>query len=109
MSEIAARITKFDQKEIDTLFKKAELRLKKSGLTILAAPKTLEHGRILIVTPRHSGNSVARNKIRRQLKAIFYQEKLFQAGLDSAIIISKHAMKLNFDELKKMLTSALKK
>jgi len=35
-------------------------------------------GKILIIIPGKTGNAIKRNKIRRQIKAIFYEEKLFE-------------------------------
>jgi len=77
------------------------------SLTLLVAPKSREVGRILVVTSRKVGNAVKRNRIRRRLKAIFYEEKLYDRGYDCIVIIKKAGIELDFDELKKIMTETL--
>jgi ribonuclease P protein component len=60
--------------------------------------------RVLIVAWR-VGN-VGRNLIRRRIKSIFYEEKLFTFGFDCVVIAYKKIVMLSFDQLKHLLLSA---
>lgn len=100
-------ITKFDSQEAKKFFKKAKIRKKIEGLEILIAPRSFDYGRILIITPRRSGNSPERNKIRRRLKHIFYENEIYEKPFDFVIIVSKNAISLNFDQLKEILINSL--
>jgi ribonuclease P protein component len=106
MPSIAGKITKFAQKEIDYLFQNARCVFRHPAFTILSIPRQLDFARILIVASKKIGNAPQRNRLRRQVKAIFYQEKLFQASHDCAIIFHKKVMLLSFDELKKLIIDA---
>jgi ribonuclease P protein component len=55
------------------------------------------------------GNAPERNKIRRQIKSIFYEEKLFELSYDYVIIVYKQILRLSFQELKTLLLSSIKK
>lgn len=107
MANIARDITKFSSKKaIDELFKKARRVIKHSGLHILIAPKTESFGRILIIASRKTGNAPERNKIRRRLKSIFYEEKLYEKDLDCIVIVKREGTALPFVELKELLLKA---
>ena len=103
MPSIARKITQFSKREIDYLFKNARRVLRHSAFIILAAPRQLDFGRILIVASRKVGNAPERNKIRRRIKSIFYEEKLFNTLCDYVIIVHKKAVDVSFDEIKKIL------
>ncbi len=109
MAKISTAIFDFSRQEITQIFKKARAALKHPGLTILVAPKTKEFGRLLVVTSRKIGNAVKRNKVRRRLKAIFYEEKLYERGLDCIVIVKQPGTELGFDDLIKIMTQALSK
>lgn len=100
-------ITKFNSQEAKRFFQKAKIRKKTEGLEILIAPRSFEYGRILVITPRKSGNSPERNKIRRRLKHIFYENKMYENSFDFVVIVSKIAIDLTFDQLKEILISSL--
>lgn len=68
-------------------------------------PDAQSHGKLLIVTPRKTGSAPKRNLLRRRLKAIYYQEKLYTIAAIGIIILYDHATTLSFDELKTFLTS----
>ncbi|MCX5922553.1 MAG: ribonuclease P protein component [Candidatus Dependentiae bacterium] len=63
-------------------------------------------GRILVVTPRRIGNAPERNKIRRQLKALYYELKLAERGYDCVVIIKPEGKKLAFEAIKQLLIQA---
>jgi|SRR3989337_4582614 len=91
--------------EIARIFKKALFRYTQNGIGIVVALSPLPHGRLLIITPAQSGTAVERNRIRRRLKAIFYEHKWYQYPYDVALRISKEAMTLTFDQLHTLLTN----
>ena len=103
MPSIARKITQFSKREIDYLFKNARRVLRHSAFIILSAPRQLDFSRVLIITSRKVGNAPERNKIRRRIKSIFYEETLFNSSCDYAIIVHKKAVELSFDEIKKIL------
>lgn len=106
MPRIAKKITTFTKKEVDSAFKKARRMLKKPGLTILVAPAQKEFGRVLIIASKKVGSAPERNLLRRRLKSIFYEEKLYEKPFDCIIITNKLAVPLSFTELKSLLLQA---
>ena len=108
MVRLARSITIFSKPEASALFKSARTKLKEQGLEIRLAPKLKEFGRILIVIPRRSGNAAKRNRVRRRLKSIFYEEHLFEQGQDCIVLVSRQAVELSFDTLKDLLLQAFK-
>lgn len=101
-----AQLYKFERYEIQKLLKSARRVIKHPSLHILLAPSTSSYGRLLIIIPRKIGNAPMRNKIRRRLKALFYQHELYKKGTDCVIILKKSERILNFSELKKILFMA---
>lgn len=97
---------RFTKPEITACFNAARRVLKHPGLDILRAP-TSNKGKLLVVTPARIGNAPARNRIRRRLKAIFYEEKLENRGYDCIVLVKKAGIMLSFDELKKLLMQAI--
>ena len=95
------------RQEIAVIFKKARRVIKHPGLDILVMATT-HPGRILVVTSRRVGNAPARNKVRRRLKAIFYEEKLATYGYDCIVIIKPGGTELTFETLRDLLMQALK-
>ena len=101
------RLSRFTKQEVSQMFKKARRSLRHPGLDIMFAPKEQETGRILVITSRRTGPASQRNRIRRRLKAIFYEEKLSERGFDCIVIVKKPGVDLNFDELKELLLKSL--
>jgi ribonuclease P protein component len=106
MPRIAAKLTRFTQKEIDKLFTTIQYRVKNPAMDILLCPKQKDFGRLLLIVSRKVGNAPERNKIRRRLKSIFYEEKFYHKPFDCIIIAKKEAVPLSFDALKKLLQNA---
>jgi ribonuclease P protein component len=98
---------KFEQKEIKIAFQSATIKDQISGFKLLQAPTEAAFGKILIVTPRKMGNACKRNKIRRQVKNIFFQEKLYKNPISSILLTYPEATKLNFDQIKAFLVKNL--
>ncbi len=109
MSHIAQHLSTFTQKEIQAIFKSAKRAYKGPGLDILLAPTCQQYGRILVITPRKVGSAPERNRVRRRLKAIFYQEHLYNHQLDCFVIIKKPGIQFDYGELKSKLSAVLKR
>jgi ribonuclease P protein component len=100
------KLSYFTRKELNQFFSEARTLLKRPGLTILIMPRTKDIARLLVITPRSIGTAPVRNKIRRQLKAIFYEHQLFQGAFDCVIIVRKELLSLSFDEIEKIVVNA---
>jgi len=109
MARIAGTLSSFTPKEVKELFAKASALSKNPIFTLLIAPKSKEHGRILLVASRRVGSAPERNLLKRRTRALFYEEKLFERGYDCIIIFKKGAADLDFHELKKMILEAFSK
>lgn len=105
-SSIARKISQFSKQEIDYAFKHAVRLIKTHSIIILAAPKQRLHGRILVIASRKVGKAVARNRLKRRLKNIFYQEKTYDIGYDFICIARIGAPELDFQTLKNIMTDA---
>ena len=103
MPSIARQITRFAKTEVDYLFQHARCIFRNKLFTILSAPAQQSIGRILIITSKKVGNAPQRNKIRRQIKSLFYEEKLYELPYDYAIIVQKQAIELSYSDLKALL------
>lgn len=99
----------FSQKEITELFKKTKLILQNPILKILKSSPLEEYGKILIITPRSSGKAHERNLFRRRVKAIFYEEELYENKHVFVIIAYKNLHSLDFETLKKILIDSINK
>lgn len=106
MSGIFKKISKFTKGEIDHLFKHARHVFRRTSCTILLAPGQTDFGRILIIASRKVGNAPERNLIRRRIKSIFYEEKLYEKAFDCAIIVQKKMVELSFVEIKELILNA---
>ncbi len=109
MPSIVKKISKFTKREIDYLFQHARRVIRHQSCTILLAPRQKEFGRVLIIASRKVGNAPERNLIRRRIKSIFYEEKLFLLNFDCVVIAYKNMVSLPFDQLKSLLLSAYHK
>lgn len=109
MPRIARLITKFLRSEILTLFSVARLVHKSAGLDIKIAPRAGCHAHILIVIPRKYGTAPQRNLLRRRIKSIFYQEKLFEQAYDFLIFAKPAAKNYTFDCIRDLLIILSKK
>ena len=106
MPSLARSISSFSKLEAQALFQAAKTKLRDKGLEIRHAPQLKEFGRILIVIPKRSGKAAQRNRIRRRLKSIFYEERLFERGQDCIVLVGRQAIDLPFSELKALLQKA---
>jgi len=102
-------LSRFTKREISELFKKARRPLRHPSLDILCAPTVVPTGKILVITPKRVGKAAKRNRIRRRLKSIFLEEKLFERGFDCIVIVKQQAIDFTFEQLKEILLSAFAK
>jgi ribonuclease P protein component len=105
MPKVSKSLSSLKKKEIDLIFAKTKSRIRNSGLEVLLAPKTLDIGRIVVITPRAIGNAPKRNQIRRRLKAIFHEANLYTLLNDCVVVVRKPALNLEYHDLKRILVS----
>ncbi len=101
--KIYRSISQFSKAEIDNAFGQAHRVLSHDGLTLLKSKGQKEFGRILIIIPKKVGTAPERNKIKRQIKTIFYEHKLYEKAIDWIAIVRQPIKKLSFEQLKKLL------
>jgi ribonuclease P protein component len=100
----------FSKREVDFAFQNAKLSSAILGLKLLEAPLFCPDknvGKILIVIPRRVGKAPERNKIRRRIKAIFYEKQLFKKHVSSILLVYPQAKQLSFERLSTFLCKAL--
>lgn len=100
-------ISSFTKEDSKALLKAARIKIIASGLTIKIAPKKESLGRILIVIPKKTGNAPQRNLLRRRLKTIFFEEKLYNEPFDCIVFATEQAVEVPFSHLKKLIITAL--
>lgn len=96
-------LCKFSKKELDHFFAVAKSVKKNQAFTFLKAPSQSTFGRFLIVIPKKYGNAPQRNKLRRQLKVIFLNLKLYETKFDYAIIVRPTLKNYDFAKLTQIL------
>ena len=78
-SRITPRDTySFSSSDRGYLLSHARPLIKSDAFDMRALPTRSFCGRILVITPKKMGTAPKRNLIRRRLKALFYEEKLFE-------------------------------
>lgn len=102
------KLSSFTRQEVSELFTRARAKVKMPGLRILRAPATQPLGRILIVIPRRVGSAPERNRIRRRIKSIFRERKLYLSGFDCIALIGPECKKISFDELTRLLLTVVR-
>lgn len=101
-------LSKFSKKELDSFFKQAKRVYKDQAFTILTHSTKEDFARVLIAVPKKYGNAPERNLIKRRLKSIFREEKLYEKPYDVAFIIRPCAQKFSFEDLKKLCLKSLR-
>ena len=101
MNATYKELYRFSKKEVEQAFSQALTTNSIPGLKLLQTPtKEIPHGKILIVIPKKTGKAHDRNRIKRQIKALFYEEKLYEKPIVSIILVYKQALDLSYSELK---------
>ena len=101
---------KFSQKEISFAFDHILDKKYYHGLKVLKAAlpdAPVAHGKLLIITPRTAGKAIERNRIRRRIKNIFYQEQCYRIPFSWIIVVGPKATTITFDALKKFLVATM--
>ena len=93
---------KFKQKEVDHVYKSSERIASCLGIRVLHTSDEFS-GKFLVITPRKTGKAHERNKLRRQVKSIIFEEKLYELSGTYVIILYHQAQKLSFDQIKQFL------
>lgn len=106
---IYKKLFNFKQNEVILLFKSALFRYFINGMNVIIAPAKLSHGRLLIIIPATSAAAVERNRIKRQLKSIFYENKFYNCPYDVALRIKKEAVLTDFDQLRLIMDKIFQK
>lgn len=109
MGRVARTLSRFEPSEVKTILKRGKRVLKTPTCDIIVVPKTQEHGRILVITPKRIGKASQRNKVRRRIKALFFEQKYYERGIDCIAIIKKEGIEASFDELKTIFSTAFDK
>lgn len=105
MSHTVRALSQWSTAEVRFLFETGRSAFKNTAMTVLYAPRTKNHGRILVVTSRKVGSSPERNLIRRRLKALFYEEQYYTLPYDFVFIIRTPATRYTFQQLKSLCAS----
>lgn len=92
-------------RDIRQFFHKARRVLHHEAIDIKLAPATQEFGRFLLSVPRKMGSAPERNKFKRRVRAIFYEQSLHKQGFDWGFFAKPAANKLSFAELQALITS----
>jgi len=105
------KISSFSRTEISNAFKRSRLKVRYSGLKLLVSPSEddAEHGKLLIVTPRRSGNSPQRNLFRRRIKSIFREKNLADQKIVIIALVDRNSIELSFKKLEQLVLSCYEK
>lgn len=106
MSSFARGLTQFSASQVDALFTESKIALKNQYVTILAAPAKKDFGRLLSVISKKIGCAPIRNKLRRRLRAVFYENKIYEKQYDFIFIPRTSITKLSFQEIQNLLLLA---
>ena len=106
---MSAKYFSFKKTEIDQTFKNSRLKARIPGLKLLQSPSELDYGKILIVIPSKTGKAVERNKFKRRVRAIFYEENLFKVPANYVLLVYKDAMEFSFEKIKDFLVKNIGK
>lgn len=73
--------------ELDAIFRNGR-KFSGQGVRLIVAPNGRSVDRVVVIPVRHYGNSVQRNRIKRQVKEIWRLEKPhFRSGFDFAFVV----------------------
>lgn len=105
----------FAKKEVALFFLHARPAGQVRGIKMLVerdrAPEqpACEHSKFLLVIPRKVGKACIRNRLRRQIRAMIYEEGLTKLPLRFALLCYPQALSLSLEEIKTFLTTTLQR
>ncbi len=102
------KLSSFTRQEVSELFTRARAKVRMPGLRILRAPATYALGRVLIVIPRRVGSAPERNLIRRRIRAIFRERKLYLNGYDCIALVGPECKALSYEQLMRTFIAVVK-
>jgi len=101
MASIARRITAWREGEIRRTIRRSR-RLVRSDSADVSVIQTQGIGRVLIIIPKKVGTAVVRNRTRRRIRSLFFENKLFSQGLSWIIYVKPPLANLSFSELREL-------
>lgn len=99
----------FSTKEISEAFNRITKKKYVPGFVFLQAPHAIHdekqglHGKMLVIITRATAKAHDRNLLRRRLRSIYYEEKLWANQVTWIVIAKKQALEYSFDQLKEMV------
>ena len=96
----------FSTREVQFSFSFAAFSSGILGLRLLRAPlfcANQSYGKLLIIIPKRAGKAHERNKLRRRIKAAFYENKLFEKPITSVLLVYHQAKQLSYEEIEEFL------
>ena len=103
MPSISKNLSKFNTNEVKAAFKNVKYSKHIGGLKFLLSPHSSDFGKILVIAPKKIGNSPKRNLLRRRIKSIFYENKLYISKYNWIVLTSRESTKTSFEQLKKII------
>lgn len=92
-------MSKWTQNEIKRVLYNAHVVYRDARLTIKTARTTAPQGRLIAVVPKKIGSAPERNLIKRRIRALFFEKKFAETGLDWVFFIKQPIAHVPFSEL----------
>ena len=100
---VVRTLTSFSLAEIKQLIYQGRPIYKSTCLDVKALQTGRPLSKILVITPRKIGSAPQRNLIKRRLRSLFYEERLYTCGYNLAFFCKKGSADLSFSDIKKVL------
>jgi ribonuclease P protein component len=107
MIHVARLLTKWSPSSITQARLQTKYRFRGPIGDIRLSPSLLSYGRLLLVVPGSVVRGVARNRIRRRLKALFYEQALYTKGYDWILYLKPSALVMTPQEIIAEYTNVL--
>ena len=94
------------KKDVDAVFQNKPFSSKVFGFSFFSIPgQESLPGRFFVIISRKVAKASKRNLLRRRLKAIFFQDKLFLKNYTTLLVCYKGAAETPFPKLKQLVLS----
>jgi ribonuclease P protein component len=98
----------FSKTEVEKSFSHASFVIKQHGLKLLRVSNSDQpHGKLLAVISKKYGKAHERNLMRRRIKNIFYNQKLFEIKATWILIVYENSKQLEYSQLQDVLTKSI--